>query len=76
MEARRDFAIAAGAVCRSLNTCVVEDYISRSSIAICRHEIYQPRSRAHKDAEPAFDELEKRDYVKNCVELLLKMVSL
>lgn len=68
-------AVAAGAIYTSLENCLGEDHISRSNIAISRHEIYQPRQKAHKNSQPEFDILEGRDYIHDCVELLLKIVS-
>lgn len=54
---------------------MVEDTISRSSICILQDRPFNGRLKAHKGAIHKLDNLEGRDYVPDCVKILLKAVS-
>ncbi|KFY78637.1 hypothetical protein V498_09066 [Pseudogymnoascus sp. VKM F-4517 (FW-2822)] len=51
---------------------MVEDTISRSSICILQDRPFNGRLKAHKGAIHKLDNLEGRDYVPDCVKILLK----
>jgi hypothetical protein len=53
---------------------MVEVYISRAAICILQDCAFNSKKKSHKGALHKFDKFEGREYVQDCVKLLLQRV--
>jgi hypothetical protein len=69
-------AVAKGALYRAADEDLVRSYISRRCVGFTLDDPYKKGSKYHEGAHHVPDELDGRDYVKDCVHTLLHTVRI